>query len=143
MDSQFAYDSGQLTPSQLSDIANNGFTFTMVARAVQGTNPPYVEQTSPVVVAGGGLNTGTERFDVALGLDASGDTTVVLINAGDVFGPGGSLVGVGPSYTLSGNGYHTYTLNYDAATHLFANLSPRKEPSSNQYARERFQEVAV
>jgi hypothetical protein len=116
-DSQYSYASGALSTSQLIDITNHGFTFTMIARAVQGINPTY-DASHPVAVAGGGLNTGLQRFDVALGLDGNGNSVVFLVTADDNSGPGSSLVGTGPSYTLTGNDYHTYTLTYDPLTQL-------------------------
>src|SRR5262249_16827986 len=64
------------------------------------------------------------RFDLGLGLTAQGDTVVGLANTIDTNGPGGSVEGFGPSYTLTGlgNGYHTYSLLYSPASHL-ADLS--------------------
>jgi hypothetical protein len=121
--SQYAYTSGALTPSQLADIANHGFTLTIVARALLNIAPTY-DATHPVAITGGGLNTGAQRFDIALGLNASGDTVVFLFTADDAIGPGSSLVGAGPSYTLTGagNGYHNYSLVYNPVTQL-ADLS--------------------
>jgi len=117
--SQYGYSSGPLTLSQLTDVGTHGFTLTIEARAVQAINPTY-DATHPVGIAGGSLYTGVQRFDIYLGLDASGDTVVFLPTAVDAVGPGSSLVGAGPSYTLTGQGssYHTYSLVYDPGTQL-------------------------
>ncbi len=121
--SQYSYTSGALTAPQLADIANHGFTLTIVARALQNIAPTY-DPSHPVAITGGGLNTGAQRFDIALGLNSSGDTVVFLFTADDAIGPGSSLVGAGPSYTLTGagNAYHNYNLVYNPVTHL-ADLS--------------------
>jgi hypothetical protein len=119
--SQYAYTSGAFNASQFADVANQGFTLTMVARALPGIAPTY-DATHPVAIAGAGLNIGTQRFDIALGLNSSGDTVAFFFTADDAVGPGSSLVGAGPSYALPGNGYHTYSLVYSPTTHL-ADLS--------------------
>ena len=92
----------------------------MVARAVQGFNP-YSSSSQLIGVAGGGLNTGVQRFDVGLGLTATGDTVVSLPYGDNARGPGGSLEAVGPNFTIAGDGWHTYSLVYDPTTEL-ANL---------------------
>jgi hypothetical protein len=115
--SQYAYAAGPLTPSQTADLTSKGFTFTIVARAIQGIAPTY-DALNPVGIAGGGVHTGVQRFDIGLGLDSNGDTVVVLPTSSDATGPGNSLVGFGLAYTLAGNDYHTYSLIFDPVSQL-------------------------
>ncbi len=117
--SQYAFASGPLSPSELDDISTQGFTLTMTSRALQGIAPAYTA-AAPVGLAGTSFSTGTQRFDIFLGLDINGDTVVFLPTSVDADGPGSSHQGHGPSYALAGtgNGYHTYTLVYDPITQL-------------------------
>jgi hypothetical protein len=115
LSSQFTYQSG-LTAQQSNDIDSHGFVLTFEARAVTGL---LFDPVGGATVAAAGVWTATRRFDVALGLDANGDTAVVLptsidINIFDV------VTTPGPSYTLTGSGstYHTYQLVYDPITAL-------------------------
>ena len=75
--SQLWYRSGALTPAQQADIASQGFALTLVARAVQGQAPAY-DVIDNVVILGAALDTGARRFEIQLGLNANGDTVVVL-----------------------------------------------------------------
>ena len=116
--SQVVYTSGPFSPAQNADIANQGFELTLTARPVQALALPY-DNLNPVVISGAAVDTGARRFDVQLGLDANGDTVVVLPTSISI-GPGGSIYAPGPNYTLVGSGssYHVYRLVYDPATQL-------------------------
>ncbi len=111
LDSQFGYGSGTFSASQRADLANLGATLTLVARAVQQLAPTWTPEHHYGILAAG-ISTGAFRFDVAIGLDANGDTVVILPNSFGLTGPGGSIEGSGPAYTLAGSGagYHTYSL---------------------------------
>jgi hypothetical protein len=115
--SQFAYLTGPLTATQQAEIAATGFVLTMTARAVQGLAPAY-DSTNHVVIAGADLDTGVKRFEIELGLNGNGDTVAVLPTSIDNGGPGSSIRAPGPSYTLTGNDWHTYQLVYSATTQL-------------------------
>jgi hypothetical protein len=118
--SQLVYLSGALTASQQTNVASDGFTLTMVARAVLGLAPTY-DPSTPKVIAAAFLDTGARRFEIVLGLNSSGDTVAVLPTSISGGGSGdGSINAPGPSYTLTGlgNGYHTYVLVQSPATHL-------------------------
>jgi hypothetical protein len=116
---QFAYESPAPTASQLAAIASQGFTMTMTDRVIQGLAPAY---SSPnfVVIAGEDFTFNGKRWEMDLGLNASGDTVVVLPNSIDNGGPGGSIRAPGASFTLVGSGssYHTYQLIYNPTTML-------------------------
>jgi hypothetical protein len=116
-DSQFAYRTGALTPTQQAEIAATGFVLTVIARAVQGLAPAY-DSINHVVIGSANVDTGVKRFDLGLGLTSAGDTVAVLATSVDNGGPGFSVREPGPSYTLSGNGWHTYQLIYDPTTQL-------------------------
>jgi hypothetical protein len=122
-DSEFGYGSPALTTSQRAEIASQGFTLTMVARVLPNLAPAYTT-SDPVVIAGGLVGYAGVLWDIALGLNSNGDTVVVLPNAHDNSGPGGSIRAFGPSYTLTGSGstYHTYQLFYNPITH-YADVS--------------------
>ena len=115
--SQFGYASGALTATQQAEIAATGFVLTMVARVVQGLAPPY-DSINHVVIGGADLDTGVKRFEVDLGLNSSGNTVAVLPTSIDNGGPGFSIEAPGPSFTLSGNDWHTYQLVYNPTTQL-------------------------
>jgi hypothetical protein len=118
---QYAYNSAPLTPSQQVDITNQGFNLTVIERVLQGKAPVYTPANSATagVVE---VSTGTNRFDIDLGVDSNGDTVVVLPNSAT--NSGSSVITPGASYTLTGSGssYHTYELVYNSTTQL-ADLS--------------------
>jgi hypothetical protein len=87
---QFGYDSGALTPAEKAAMATNGFVLTVVARVLQGSAPAY-SSGSPITIGAAVVDTGSVRWEIDLGLDASGDTVVVLPNAIDDAGPGGAI----------------------------------------------------
>jgi PEP-CTERM motif len=116
-DSQFAYRTGALTAAQQAEIAATGFVLTAVARAVQGLSPAY-DSINHVVIAEANIDTGVRRFDLGLGLTSGGDTVAVLATSVDNGGPGFSVREPGPTYTLSGSGWHTYQLVYNPTTQL-------------------------
>jgi hypothetical protein len=109
--SQYGYLSGGLTSTQQAAIATNGFVLTIVDRVIQGTAPAYTT-IAPVTIAGADLDTGVVRWEIDLGLDASGNTVVVLPTTVNAGGPGGAIEEPGASDTLTvaGNGYNTYQL---------------------------------
>jgi hypothetical protein len=116
--SQFDYSAPTFTSSQLTDIANKGFTLTLVARVLQnGLASPYTSG-DPVIIGGADVNFGGLRWEIDLGLDSSGDTVVVLPNSVDAAGPGNSVQSFGSDFTLIGSGstYHTYSLFYNPST---------------------------
>jgi hypothetical protein len=119
--SEFGYASPSLTGAQQAAIAANGFTLTLVARAIQNVAPAFTSSME-TWVAGATVNYGGLRWIIALGIDAAGDTVVFLPTTYGLE-PGGSVAGDGPSYTLVGSGssYNTYQLAYDPTTGL-ANL---------------------
>jgi len=115
--SQFGWETGAFTNSELSGIANYGFDLTMVARVLPGVEPSWT-LGSEVEMATCGIGfDATTQFIISLGLDASGNTHVMLPTAYDNSGPGSSVIMTsGSEFTLSGNGYHTYELKYDVST---------------------------
>ena len=113
--SQFAYESNAFSASQTADMSNLGFSLTIVARAIQNLAPAY-DSTNHVTCAGANLSFAGVRWLINLGINSSGNTVVVLPTSLDDDGPGGSIRTPGPSYTLTGNGYHTYDLVYSPAT---------------------------
>lgn len=112
--SQFGYQSGPLSAEQKADLASEGFTLTLRGRALQGNAPAY-DAGNNTVIGGALLDVGSKRYDLWLGINSSGNTVAVLLTSFDA-GPGGSLRGFGPSYTLSDAGYHTYQLVFDPNT---------------------------
>lgn len=122
--SQFDYRAPGLTASQQADIASQGFTLTLVARALpNGLAPPYTTSV-PVTIADALVNYAGVRWEIDLGLNSNGDTVVVLPNTVIASGPGDSVQSFGASYTLTGSDstYHTYQLFYDPTTKV-ADLS--------------------
>jgi hypothetical protein len=115
--SQFGYETGAMTATQKAEITATGFVLTMVARVVQGLAPAY-DSINHVVIGGAYLATSVTRYEVELGLNSSGDTVAVLPTSIDNGGPGSSIRAPGPSYTLSGNDWHTYQLVYNPTTQL-------------------------
>jgi len=113
--SQFIYSSGALTSAQKADLTTKGFTLTLRGRVLQGNAPAY-DAGANTVIGFGFLDTGSRRYDLALGVNSSGNTVAVLVTNHDTLGPGGSIRGFGPSYTLNDAGYHTYELAFDPQT---------------------------
>jgi hypothetical protein len=116
---QFAYVSPMLTPAQQAAITTQGFVMTMTARVLQGMAPAY-DSTNHVVIGGMDFTFAGKRWEVDLGLNASGDTVAVLPTSIDNGGPGLSIRAPGPNFTLVGSGssYHTYQLAYNPTTQL-------------------------
>ena len=111
---QQAYYSGPLSTSQQADIANQGFVLTVTERVLQGVTPVY----APAMIGATAVYTGSQRFDIDLGMNSDGDTVVMLP---DYIGISGSTyTSPGASFTLTGSGssYHTYQLVYHPTTQL-------------------------
>lgn len=121
--SQFGYQSGALTADQKNGILADGFSMSFTARAVRSLAPAY-EPLNHVILLAVYLDNGVRRFDVDIGINAQGDTVVVLPTSIDAHGPGASIRAPGQSFTLVGSGstYHDYVLNYNPTTQL-ASLS--------------------
>ena len=113
-DTVFAYISGALTADQKADISNQGFTLTLRARVLQGIAPAY-DAGYNTVIGGAVLELESTHYDLALGINSSGNTVAVLLTNHGYCGPGGSLCGYGP-YTLNDSGYHTYDLVFNPLT---------------------------
>lgn len=113
----YEYYSGPLSINQQSDIANQGFVLTTVDRVLQGVAPAYTPGI-PAIIGQVGVYTGSQVFEVDLGVSSNGNTVVMLPDILDL--SGSILVTPGASYTLtgSGNSYHTYQLAYNPATQL-------------------------
>jgi hypothetical protein len=117
--SQFGYASPALTSAQQTAITNQGFVMTMTARVLQGLAPAY-DATNHVVIGGVDFTFAGTRYEMDLGLNANGDTVVVLPTSIDNGGPGFSIRAPGQNFTLVGSGssYHTYQLAYNPTTQL-------------------------
>jgi hypothetical protein len=117
LSSQYGYASAAPTAAQLAQIASTGFTMTMIDRAVQGLAPAY-DSSNHVIIASEDFSYNGKRWSMFLGLNASGDTVVVLPDSTNTSGPGGSVGAPGASYTLAGSGssYHNYQLRYNPTT---------------------------
>lgn len=113
--SQFGYQSGPLSATQKTDINNEGFTLTLRVRPLQGNAPAY-DAGSNTVIGGVILDIGSRRYDFVLGINSNGNTVAVLLTSLDGFGPGDSVRGFGPNYTLNDADYHTYDLVFDPDT---------------------------
>ena len=109
---------GPLTASQRAAIASDGFTLTLVARALQNGLAPDYTTSNPVVIDYALVAYANVRWEIDLGLNSHGDTVAVLPNSANLGGPGGSVRSIGANYTLTGSGstYHTYQLLYDPTT---------------------------
>ena len=120
--SQYAYGTSAVTAAQQAQIATNGFTLTMVARAIENIAPVW-SASSQIAVAGANLIFGGLRWEIDLGIDANGDTVVILPNTLNNNGPGGSILEFGPSHVLTGSDdtYNTFQLVYNPISNL-ANL---------------------
>ena len=107
---------------QQAQITSYGFTLTLVARAIQNTAPTW-SAASQIAVAGANVIFDGLRWEIDLGIDASGDTVVILPNSHDNNGPGGSILESGASHVLAGSdsNYNTFQLVYDPTSKL-ANL---------------------
>lgn len=118
--SQFAYVSGAFTAAEKSAIVTQGFTLSFTERVLQGSEVSVYSAATPYVLSMVGIDTGTRRYQVFLGLDASGDTVAVLPTSITANSPGARVQAPGASYTLTGqgNGYHDYQLVFDPATQL-------------------------
>lgn len=115
LNSIFDYQSGPLTAAQKADINSQGFTLTLRARALQGNAPAY-DAGSNTLIGGAVLDLESKAYDLLLGINSSGNTVAALLTYYDYGGPGGSLRGYGPSYTLNDAGYHTYDLVFNPNT---------------------------
>ena len=109
LNTAFDYNSGALTTAQKADISSQGFTLTLRGRVLQGIAPAY-DAGSNTVIGGVVLEPESTHYALALGINSSGNTVAVLLTYQDYGGPGGSLRGYGPSYTLNDASYHTYDL---------------------------------
>jgi hypothetical protein len=109
--SQLVYLSGALSNSEKAMMAAHGFTLTAIMRPIQGLAPVYTA-AQPVVIASANVNIDSRRYELDLGLSASGDIVAVLPSSQDNNGPGASTRSFGQSVTVT-NGYHTYALTFD------------------------------
>ena len=131
--SQFGYGTAALTTAQLSNIASNGFTLTLVERALLNGLAPAYTSSDPATIGGAYVGYAGVRWEIELGLNSNGDTVVVLPTTLDNGGPGESIRSFGPSYTLTGSGstYNTYQLVYNSTTQLADLFVDGKEVLSN------------
>ena len=115
---QYSYVSGAFAPNEKLDISTNGFAFSFEARVIQGVATTTYSTANPYLIAGAGIDNGTKRFEVLLGLDFNGDTVVVLPSSINNEGPGNRIGATGPNFTVvgQGNGYHKYDLLYSPTT---------------------------
>lgn len=113
--SQFSYKSGPLSQKEKTKVTNEGFSLTFRARVSQGNAPAY-DAGSKTVIGHARLGDGSKRYQVFLGINSSGNTVAVLVTYLDAAGPGSSIRGFGPSYTLNDAGYHTYELVFNPQT---------------------------
>ncbi|MEI2774357.1 MAG: CARDB domain-containing protein [Candidatus Competibacter sp.] len=109
--SQFIYQSGALNAAQKADINSQGFTLTLRGRVLQGSAPAF--DVYNTVIGWVSLDTGTRRYDLALGVNSSGNTVAVLVTNLDGLGPGPSVRGFGSTYALNDASYHTYDLVFN------------------------------
>jgi PEP-CTERM motif len=116
--SQLANGTPGLNASQQAAIASDGFTLTLVARALQNGLAPAYTASNPVFIDYALVFYANVRWEINLGLNSHGDTVAVLPNSANIGGPGGSTQSIGANYTLTGSGstYHTYQLVYDPTT---------------------------
>jgi hypothetical protein len=101
-----------LTTSQAGLLAAQGFTLTILARVVQG---PTLGATGLFSVDASVAGFNGFRYDIQLGSDGNGNTTVVLptvIAFDNVHFTG---FGAGDPLILPGNAYHLYQLSFDPA----------------------------
>jgi hypothetical protein len=102
------------TAADQTALLSQGFTVSLVARAVSG--PVYASPTFEPIAAAivGFFNSGGPdlRYDLELGLDAQGNTVAILANSIGVNGDGSFNV-PGASAVVSGNGYHLYQLAFN------------------------------
>lgn len=115
---QFLYASGTFTPAEKLAITTEGFTVSFEARVLQGAATTIYSAATPYVIGAAGIDTGARRYQVFLGLDANGDTVVVLPSSINNNGVGNRVVAPGASFTLTGqgNGYHKYDLAFSSIT---------------------------
>ncbi len=73
-----------MTGAQQAAIESDGFTLTVVARVIQNVAPTWSAGSEIVVAGSGGAGFG----GIGLGIDANGDTVVVLPYTVNL-GPGG------------------------------------------------------
>lgn len=111
---QYSYVSGAFTAAEKASIAANGFNLSFSERILQGPAASVYSPSTPYVLSAVGIDTGTRRYQVFLGLNANGDTVAVLPTSINNVGAGSRIQAPGASYTLSGldNGYHDYILKY-------------------------------
>ena len=100
-----------LTSTQISALLSQGFTMSLDARAPNG--PTF--SPNNLASAAGIVGLSSIRFDLELGLDASGNTIAVLANNVIING-NGTFSTPGASVTLPGNTYHLYQLAYNPNT---------------------------
>ena len=79
--------------------SSQGFTLSLRGRVLQGNAPTY-DAGYNTVIGHAVLDTGSMQYALCPGVNSSGNTVVVLITYADTQGPGGSVCGFGPSYTL-------------------------------------------
>lgn len=99
------YQTGDLSTATKSLMLAQGWKVTLIARV--GAAPD-----ARGLVTANLENLNGRRFDINIGLNGNGDTFVRLNTNISTFP---QLVGVGPTFTLTGSGdaYHTYELIYD------------------------------
>lgn len=116
--SQVGYSQG-ITALQNNDLLTKGFQLDFEARAFRALAPAF-DTNNPAGIASAIFDTGTRRFDIALGIDAQGDTVVSLPTSISVDPTTGYYEVPGQTYTLTGlgNDCHDYSLVYDPKTEL-------------------------
>jgi len=116
---QYGYVSGALPTNQLTEVKHQGFTITLVARVFQNYAPAFNVTTPYLMGLATFSPTPTNRYDIDLAVDSSGNTIVLLPSI--VVGALGSTCAA-PSTNLMvmvpGNGYHTYQLVQSPVTGL-------------------------
>jgi hypothetical protein len=128
--SLFYYHSQGLSFDQFNAIANQGCTLTANFRMAQGpTFAPNSEFSAFVEMA---PNVSSQQYGIYLGLNASGDTVVVLPTSITQNGDG-SFSAPGSTVTVPGHGYHLFQLFYHPATQL-ADLSVDGVTALQDYA---------
>ncbi len=112
LNAQRSYLAGGFSAAELSDIATDGFTWTLDARVLRNIGGSHT-MGNPQTLLGFSTNFNGRRWDIGLGLDTSDNTVAVLTSSIDVGGAGGSVRNFGTQFVLPGNGYHRYQLVYD------------------------------
>lgn len=102
-----------LTSEQASEISTQGFTLSLEARVVQGpvldTNGLFSANATVAGFDG-------YRYDIDLGTNANGDTTVVLPEETSFNNNQFTITTTNAPVVVAGSGYHLYQLSYNPAS---------------------------